>query len=57
VLWLPFSIVLAGNLALDFSGVRGTLWLAATTIVAVSALCSFAWAASSFLLHRRAFLR
>jgi hypothetical protein len=56
-LWLPLSIAMAGNLALDFSGARGSLWLAATAIVALSALCSLAWAAASFLLRRRAFLR
>jgi hypothetical protein len=56
-LWLPLSVALAGNLALDFSGARGSLWLAATAIVVLSALCSFAWAAAAFLLRRRAFLR
>jgi hypothetical protein len=56
LLWLPLSIALARNLALDFSGTRGTLWLAATAIVALSALCSFAWATASFL-HHRAILR
>jgi hypothetical protein len=57
VLWLPLSIALAGNLALDFSGARGTLWLAATAIVALSTPCCLAWAAAAFLLRRRAFLR
>jgi len=44
VTWLPVSIVLAGNLQLNFSGWRGSAWLAYTSVVAVVALCSLIWA-------------
>jgi hypothetical protein len=37
ILWLPLSIVLAGNLALNFSGVRGTIWFALSSATAITA--------------------
>lgn len=41
--WLPVSIALAGNLALNFSGWRGTLWLGFCLFVALAIVCSLAW--------------
>lgn len=41
--WLPVSAALAGNLALNFSGDRGTAWLAFTLVVAFAAVVSLAW--------------
>jgi hypothetical protein len=54
--WLPVSIVLAGNLTLNFSGWRGSVWIAFTVAVVVSAFFSFVLAllASLLSLRRRA---
>lgn len=41
IAWLPLSIALAGNLALNFNGGRGLAWIAmtlATTLCALLAL-------------------
>jgi hypothetical protein len=38
VAWLPVSIMLAGNLSLNFSGGRGTAWWAFSLIVAIGVL-------------------
>ncbi len=38
--WLPVSIVLAGNLALNFSGARGDAWWMVSLAVAVSVVVS-----------------
>ena len=56
IAWLPGSIFLAGNLELNFSGWRGSVWLVYTIAVAVLALGSFVWAlvASLLALRRRA---
>lgn len=56
VTWLPASVVLAGNLALNFSGWRGSVWFAYTIAVAVVALGSLVLAlvASLFAIRRRA---
>ena len=43
-LWLPLSIALAGNLALDFAAGRGTAWLVLTLACAGSGLLVLAWA-------------
>ena len=43
-LWLPTSIALAGNLALNFSGSLGTVWLAMSAVIGVAVLASLAWA-------------
>ena len=51
--WLPGSIVLAGNLALNFSGWRGAVWLGASVLLHGAAWCVLAWA----LLARLAGLR
>jgi hypothetical protein len=45
IAWLPVSVVLAGNLALNFSGGRGTLWLAMSAGVGLVVLVALAWAA------------
>ena len=46
--WLPASALLAGNLALNFSGERGTAWFALTLAVLAAGVISLAWSA----LHR-----
>jgi len=48
--WLPLSIALAGNLTLNFSGYRGTAWLAITSATAIAALGSLGWAVAGLLL-------
>lgn len=40
--WLPVSVILAGNLTLNFSGVAGTVWLALTVVTSSAALGTFA---------------
>jgi hypothetical protein len=54
-LWLPFSIALAGNLALDFSGTRGSPWWLATATLVLAILLCLAWSVAAFLpgLRRR----
>lgn len=51
--WLPISIGLAGNLTLNFSGLRGQVWawLSLTTIVVI--LFALAWATVDHLVRRR----
>lgn len=51
--WLPISIGLAGNLTLNFSGIRGQIWvwLSLTTIGAI--LVSLAWATVDHRVRRR----
>lgn len=44
LLWLPVSVLLAGNLALNFSGARGTAWLVGSVAVVVATLAALAWA-------------
>ena len=46
--WLPVSATLAGNVALNFSGQRGTAWAVLTLGVAAGGLVAVAWSA----LHR-----
>lgn len=41
--WLPASIALAGNLALNFTGWRGSAWLASSLVIHLAALCTLAW--------------
>jgi hypothetical protein len=43
--WLPVSATLAGNLALNFSGQRGTAWAVFTLGVAAGGLVALAWSA------------
>jgi hypothetical protein len=53
LLWLPASVLLAGNLALNFSGARGTVWLVGSVVVMVAVLVSLGWALAGRLLDRR----
>ena len=48
-LWLPLSVALAGNLALNFSGPRGTVWLAISLATIIAALVSLVWAIAGLL--------
>ena len=52
MLWLPISIALAGNLELNFSGVRGTAWLVISSATAIAVLCSLTLAIAGPLLGR-----
>jgi hypothetical protein len=40
MVWLPISILLAGNLALNFSGSRGSAWLIISWVTVVAVLGS-----------------
>lgn len=51
-LWLPASALLAGNLALNFSGARGTAWLAGSVAVIAAALFALVWAMAGSALGR-----
>ncbi len=42
--WLPLSILLAGNLSLNFAGDRGGIWLTVTLTVIAGVICTLAWA-------------
>lgn len=53
VAWLPVSIALAGNLALNFSGWRGSAWLAFSLVIHAAVLCALAWALIDRLLAMR----
>jgi len=44
VLWLPLSIGLAGNLRLNFSGVRGDTWIWMNLFTFPVVLITFVWA-------------
>lgn len=44
VLWLPASVVLAGNLQLNFGGGRGPAWLAMSVAVIAYACSTLLWA-------------
>lgn len=52
ILWLPASALLAGNLALNFSGARGTAWLVGSVAVMVATLVALAWAMVGCAVHR-----
>ncbi|MBW8311437.1 MAG: hypothetical protein K0M64_05320 [Rhizobium sp.] len=52
LLWLPASALLAGNLALNFSGTRGAAWLAGSVAVMVAVLIALAWAMAGFAFDR-----
>lgn len=51
--WLPASILLAGNLSLNFSGWRGTAWLLFSLVVALVVISTLAWALLASLLAMR----
>ncbi len=53
VAWLPVSVALAGNLALNFDGWRGTVWFVYSAVVVVAALCVLGWALVASLFARR----
>jgi hypothetical protein len=42
--WLPVSVALAGNLALNFGGGHGLIWLVLSLVVAAGAFCALLWA-------------
>ncbi|HET6395351.1 MAG TPA: hypothetical protein VFF91_00750 [Pseudoxanthomonas sp.] len=50
-LWLPLSVALAGNLALNFAGARGTAWLWLSLCTFVAALAALAWSLLGLLRH------
>lgn len=51
--WLPVSIALAGNLALNFGGGRGLIWLVYSLVVAAGAFVVLLWALAAAALARR----
>lgn len=51
VIWLPLSIALAGNLALEFSGDRGGVWMWITLGTVSAVLLSLVWALCSLLVN------
>lgn len=53
VAWLPVSIALAGNLLLNFSGMRGSVWLAFSAGLASAVLAVHAWLLVALLLGLR----
>ena len=48
--WLPVSVALAGNLALNFGSGRGPVWLAFSVAVAAGVLGVLVWALVATLL-------
>lgn len=54
LVWLPVSLVLAGNLALNFTGWRGSVWIGLSLVVVLAVLCTLAWSiADRFIALRR----
>lgn len=51
--WLPLSIALAGNLSLNFSGVRGSIWLGFNLAITIAVMGTLTWSLVSFLVARR----
>jgi hypothetical protein len=51
--WLPLSIALAGNLALNFAIGSGSIWLGFTLAVILFVLCTLVWALVSRLVAIR----
>jgi len=51
--WLPLSIVLAGNLTLNFASGSGSIWQGFTLAVILFVLCTLAWALVSRLVSMR----
>jgi len=49
-LWLPVSVVMAGNLALDFSGDRGAVWLGFSAVVVVAVVVGLVWGGVGWVL-------
>ncbi|WP_277763562.1 hypothetical protein [Stenotrophomonas sp. HITSZ_GD] len=50
--WLPVSIWLAGNAALNFHGQRGAVWLGFSAVVVIALGVSLAWALVAALRRR-----
>lgn len=44
VAWLPVSVVLAGNLQLNFSSERGLAWMVFSLVVVLDVFSTLAWA-------------
>ena len=53
VVWLPFSVALAGNIDLNFAGSTGTTWLALTAGAFLASFGSLLAALASSLRRRR----
>jgi hypothetical protein len=51
--WLPESVALAGNLALNFGGGRGLIWLVLSLVVVTGAFCALLWALVARALAKR----
>ena len=51
-LWLPASVVLAGNLQLNLGGTRGTVWLVFSLVVCAGAWTGLLWATAARVLER-----
>ena len=49
VLWLPISVILAGNLTLNFVGRRGVVWLALSLVTLMLVVGCLAWAVAAAL--------
>jgi len=47
---LPVSVVMAGNLALDFSGDRGAVWLGFSAVVVVAVVVGLVWGGVGWVL-------
>jgi ABC-type uncharacterized transport system permease subunit len=53
IAWLPISVALAGNLALNFKGPHGIAWLGLSLATVLAVLGSLAWAVVRLLLKSR----
>jgi hypothetical protein len=51
--WLPASIALAGNPALNFTGWRGSVWLGFSCLVVVAVSAALCWALAGRLFAAR----
>lgn len=51
--WLPVSLLLAGNLGLNFEGTRGTLWMGLTVLTLAAGAAALACSAIHRLLRRK----
>ncbi|MGD9388092.1 MAG: hypothetical protein PVI87_07675 [Gammaproteobacteria bacterium] len=52
IAWLPVSVLLAGNLNLNFSGDRGHTWEVFTAVTALLAIVAIAWAVAQLAWRR-----
>jgi hypothetical protein len=53
IAWLPISVALAGNLALNFKEPHGFAWLGLSLATVLAVLGSLAWAVVRLLLKGR----